>query len=166
MKSVMHNSFTLRKAGATDIPDLAALHVVTWAATYPHVENPPTFAIREWQWQEQFKKNDKNWFCLVIENEQGEMIGFSRGIKEGNGGDLNKLYLLKHYHGLGLGKWLLHETVHQLISMDVDHIWVMAEPNNPTCAFYEKMGGIRKTDTKPGVAVYVWRDFSQFKKEQ
>ena len=40
-------------------------------------------------------------------------------------------------------------------------MWVVAESDNTiACMFYEKMGGIRKTDTDPGVSVYVWKDIT------
>ncbi|MES2004948.1 MAG: GNAT family N-acetyltransferase [Bacteroidota bacterium] len=159
----MLNSFVIREATPIDIPKLASLHVITWADTYPEVKKPPTFEIREWQWKEQFNKNDNNWFCFVIENEKTDLIGFSKGIKEKNGGDLNKIYLLKKYHGQGLGKLLMQQTVRRFLSMGVKIMWVVAEPNNPTCAFYENMGGVRKQGTDPGVAVYVWRDLAAFK---
>jgi len=160
----MLDSFAIREATAADIPKLAQLHVITWAATYPEVQHPPTFEIREWQWKEQFHKNDNNWFCLVIENDKNELIGFSKGIRENNGGDLNKIYLLKAYHKQGLGKLLMEQTVLKFISMGVKNMWVVAEPDNPTCSFYEKMGGIKKEDAGPGVAVYVWRDLAIFQK--
>jgi GNAT superfamily N-acetyltransferase len=157
-------SFIIREATPTDIPKLANLHVITWADTYPDVKKPPTFEIREWQWKEQFNKNDDSWFCFVIENDKSDLIGFSKGIKEKNGGDLNKIYVLKNYHKQGLGKLLMQQTVRKFISMGVNNMWVVAEANNPTCAFYEKMGGMKKEGTDLGVvAVYVWRDLTAFK---
>jgi GNAT superfamily N-acetyltransferase len=156
------DSFIIREATPADIPKLANLHVITWADTYPHVKKPPTFEIREWQWKEQFRKKDDSWFCFVMENDAGDLIGFSKGIKETSGGDLNKIYLLKKYHRQGLGKLLMQHTVRKFLSMGVKNMWVVAEASNPTCAFYEKMGGMRKEGTDAGVAVYVWRDLAAF----
>jgi GNAT superfamily N-acetyltransferase len=155
--------FIIREALITDLPKLVNLHVITWADTYPAVKNPPTFEIREWQWKEQFNKDGDNWVCLVIENDKSDLIGFSKGIKEKSGGDLNKIYLLKKYHKQGLGKLLMQQTILKFISMGVNNMWVVAEANNPTCAFYERMGGVKKEDTDPGVAVYVWRNLTAFK---
>jgi GNAT superfamily N-acetyltransferase len=156
-------SFIIREATFADLPKLVNLHVVTWADTYPDVKKPPTFEIRERQWKEQFDKNDDSWFCLVIENDKGDLIGFSKGIKEKDGGDLNKIYLLKKYHKQGFGKLLMQRTVLKFLSMGVKNMWVVADPNNPTCAFYERMGGVKKEGAGPRVAVYVWRDISAFK---
>jgi len=66
----MTNEFIIREAVSTAIPALAQLQVVTWAATYPEVKDPPAFEIRAWQWEQQFNSMDKNWFCFVMENEK------------------------------------------------------------------------------------------------
>lgn len=74
---------------------------------------PPTLKKREWQWAEQFKINDGNWFCLVIESRSGEFIGFAKTQKYNYSdlpmfnGELNKIYLLKGYQRKGLGKKFL-----------------------------------------------------------
>jgi hypothetical protein len=72
-------SLTIREAIPGDIPALAALHVKTWNETYWYVKNPPTYAIREQQWREQFHVTDGSWFCFVVENRNGELVGFAKG---------------------------------------------------------------------------------------
>src|SRR5258708_39782569 len=67
-------SFSIREATEADIPALAALHVKTWAETYWLTLRPPTFRIREWQWKDQFKKNDGSWFCFVIGNSKKQLV--------------------------------------------------------------------------------------------
>ena len=66
------DSLAIREAVREDIPALAALHVRTWNETYWNVRNPPTYAIREKQWREQFQVTDGSWFCFVVENRKGE----------------------------------------------------------------------------------------------
>src|SRR5438128_8377564 len=73
------DSLIIREATAEDIPALAALHVKTWADTYWNVKHPPTYKIREHQWQEQFKVTDGSWFCFVVENPRRELVGFASG---------------------------------------------------------------------------------------
>ena len=57
----------------------------------------------------QFNINDGSWFCFVVENKNGELIGFAKGQKYNHSdlpmfdGELNKIYLLKDYHRKGLG---------------------------------------------------------------
>jgi len=102
------DSLLIREAVDGDLPALAALHVKTWIGTYLNVKHPPTYEIREYQWKEQFQVRDGSWFCFVIVNASGELVGFAKGKREPNGkGGLNKIYLLREYQRLGLGRLLL-----------------------------------------------------------
>jgi ribosomal protein S18 acetylase RimI-like enzyme len=154
-------SFIFRDAVAADIPKLAALHVETWAATYPEVRRPPTVAIREWQWREAFAKDDGSWFCIVIERPDHELIGFAKGVRhEGHRGDLNKIYLRWKYHRLGLGRKLVGEVARRFVKKGMTTMTLTADAANPSCAFYEAIGGEVQRDDKgrlqPGT--YIWRD--------
>jgi GNAT superfamily N-acetyltransferase len=152
-------SFKIREAVSDDIPELAHLHVITWNATYPDEPHKPTYEIRECQWRQAFEEKNKKWFCFVIENRNGELVGFAKGKQEKNGsGNLNKIYLLKEYHGQGLGRLLLKAVANKFRGMGISMMSVVAEASNPTCAFYAKMGGVRKENNDPAVAVSVWRE--------
>ena len=66
----------IRDATPADIPALADLHVRTWNETYPGVASPPAYELRERQWREAFASTAW-WFCLVVEDGDGELIGFA-----------------------------------------------------------------------------------------
>jgi ribosomal protein S18 acetylase RimI-like enzyme len=156
-------TFEIREARKEEIDELAQLHVVTWAATYPEVLRPPTFAIRSWQWREAFEKRDGKWFCYVVVNAQGKLVGFAKGVRESDGrGDLNKIYLLWDYHRMGLGRRMLGKVTRRFMSMGVTTMIVRAEANNPSCRFYEATGGVNVLDDKgkPELGNYVWRDLA------
>jgi hypothetical protein len=53
--------------------------VKTWSDTYGSVVNPPTYQLRERQWREQFDRADGSWFCFVVENRDGLLVGFAKG---------------------------------------------------------------------------------------
>lgn len=153
--------FVIREVREDDIVNLSWLHVVTWAATYPEVAEPPTYAIRSWQWRGLFAKPRKNWFCFVVENSKGELVGYAKGVHfEPTAGDLNKIYLLGEYQQLGLGKRMLGRVTRRFIDMGVTRMVVHAEPDNPSCGFYEATGGVVGVDEqgKPTPGAYVWRD--------
>jgi hypothetical protein len=82
------------------------LHVTTWNATYvPMMGRGPSVATREYQWRQAFAEPDRRWFCLVVENSQGALVGFAKGRPSDHPeyeGELNKIYLLREYHRLGL----------------------------------------------------------------
>lgn len=159
------DSFVIREARAEDIPELATLHVKTWADTYWFVKNPPTYAIREWQWKEQFKETADQWFCYVIFNSRHQMIGFVRGRTRQHEryseftGELNKIYLLTEYQRLGLGSRMMGLAARRFLTMGIDKMILFGAAENPSCAFHEKLGGEKLFDEK-GIfhGAYCWRD--------
>ena len=102
---------TIRDATPADIPELAQLHVTTWNATYaPLLMKGPSVALREHQWREKFSKADGRWFCLVVTRANGDFVGFAQGNRSDNpdfAGELNKIYLLREYQRIGVGRRLL-----------------------------------------------------------
>ena len=156
--SMSKQLFKIREAVSADIPELAQLHVKTWNATYPDEPHKPTYAIREHQWRQAFEETNRNWFCFVIEHQNGELVGFAKGKRDKDAsGNLNKIYLLKEYHGQGLGRLLLKTVANKFRDMGIMKMWVVADASNPTCDFYAKMGGTRKQNNDPGVAIFVWK---------
>lgn len=158
-------SLMIRQATAEDIPALAALHVKTWNETYWNVKNPPTYAIREQQWVEQFKVTDGSWFCFVVENPKGELVGFAKGTAYNHSdlpdysGQLSKIYLLREYQRLGLGRRLVGHVARRFISQGINTMVLFGIPQNPSCAFHEALGGARLF-SKNGEfhGGYGWRD--------
>jgi GNAT superfamily N-acetyltransferase len=158
-------SFVIRDARADEIQALAALHVATWNQTYPRVTSPPAVALREHQWREQFRVTDGRWFCLVVENSKGKLVGFAKGIRPQAGegseheGELNKIYLLRDYQRLGLGRRLIGQVARRFLDMGVTSMVLFGVPQNPSCAFHDKLAGTRLHDEK-GVfqGGYRWPD--------
>jgi ribosomal protein S18 acetylase RimI-like enzyme len=162
------DSFKIREVKPDDLPRLSALHVTAWKETYWHVKNPPTYEIREQQWREQFKVTDQSWFCFVVENSKGELIGFAKGrayheseLPEFSG-ELNKLYLLREYQRLGLGRRLVGYVVDRFLSQGITSMVLFADPQNPSCRFFEALGAGRLL-AKNGEfhGGYGWRDLQR-----
>ena len=150
-----------RDATADDIPRLAALHVKTWADTYPMVRRPPTFANREPQWIDAFAKADGRWFCIVIESAAGELIGFAKGVRTGpNSGDLNKIYLLSEYQRMGLGRRLVGHVVRRFLAEGITTMTLSADAGNPSCRFYLAIGAEYQRDDRgrAHLGAFIWRD--------
>jgi len=162
----------IRDAVVDDIPQLAAVHVKAWNETY-HVRRPPTYEIREYQWKEQFGTPDGSWFCLVVENKKGELIGFAKGKKyahsdlPGHSGELNKIYLLQSYHRLGIGRRLFYQVAKRFLDMGISSIVLFGVPQNPTCAFHEAMGGKKLFNKKGGFdGGYEWKNLEEVLKNK
>ena len=155
------SALTFRDATAEDIPRLAALHVRTWADTYPMVRRPPTFAIRESQWKEAFATADGSWFCVVIESATSELIGFAKGVRTGPGwGDLNKIYLLREYQRMGLGRRLVGHVARRFLAAGITTMTLSADAGNPSCRFYLAIGADYQRDDsgRPHRGAFIWRD--------
>jgi L-amino acid N-acyltransferase YncA len=158
------DSFTFRDATAEDIPELGKLHAITWAQTYN--ARSPNIQLRQYQWNKTFtEENDGSWFCVVVVNKNNELVGFAKGKiykDEGsseNRGDLNKIYLLRDYQRLGLGKKLFRLVVERFLTKGVNDMVLFGVPQNPSSNFHEAMGGERLYSEKGTFdGGYRWRN--------
>lgn len=161
------DSFTFRDATENDIPELGKLHAITWAETY-NARNP-NIPLRQYQWQKAFKEeNQGSWFCILVVNKKDKLVGFAKGIinkdkdSEQLHGDLNKIYLLRDYQRLGLGKKLFGYVVKRFLSNGVNEMILFGVPQNPSCAFHEAMGGERLYSEKGTFGgCYRWRELKK-----
>lgn len=155
------SSLVIREPTDADIPALAQLHVTTWNATYaPMLMNGPPVAVREYQWREAFATLDGSWFCFVVQNTRGELVGFAKGQKSEHpeyGGQLSKIYLLREYQRLGLGRRLIGHVARRFLTQGITAMWLCGDARNPSCNAWVALGAI-KTDADPGSGNYGWRD--------
>jgi L-amino acid N-acyltransferase YncA len=155
------SDFRFRAATAADVPALAQLHVATFVET--HGGPGPTCTVRERQWHEAFFQRSDDWFCVVIINSDGELVGFAKGVPHrdipGYSGELNKIYILRLYHRLGLGRRLLGELSRRFLANGITSMLLFGDARNPSNGFYERMGAERllapNGDFHGG---YGWRD--------
>jgi GNAT superfamily N-acetyltransferase len=155
------DSLVIREANVADIPALARLHVTTWNATHtPLMLKGPSVAIREQQWREAFASNDPIWFCFVVQRPDGELVGFAQANKSDHseyGGELRKIYLLREYQRLGLGKRLIGCVARRFLSQGITSMWLFGDARNPSSRAWIALGA-EKTDNDPGTGNYGWRD--------
>src|SRR5262249_42129513 len=142
--------FVIREAVSADVPALARLHVTTFNETHaPLLMNGPTNEVRERQWREAFQTADRHWFCFVIEDARGELIGFAKGQPYAHSdhpdfaGELNKIYLLRAYHRRGLGRRLLGHVSRRFLSEGISSMLLFGDARNPSNGFYEALGAGR-----------------------
>ncbi len=158
-------SFVIRDATTVDIPALARVHVTAWNATYPAFRSPPAYELRERQWRETFARSDGSWFCLVIENPRGELIGFAKGMRYAHpdqpdySGELNKIYLLREYQRLGLGRRLVGHAARRFLAQGISAMLLFADAGNPSCGFFEALGAKKLLDAAGSFhGGYGWQD--------
>jgi L-amino acid N-acyltransferase YncA len=79
-------TFHLREAREQDVPELARLHVQTFNETHCGGRpDGPSYELREHQWRQAFARPDDNWFCYVVEDEHGQLVGFAKGTPHDGG---------------------------------------------------------------------------------
>jgi len=142
----------IREATDLDAENITRMHIQSWQETYQNIVDqayldglPNAFEERLKFRQEALSKKDLA-IHLVAEKE-GRIIGFcdagiAREYKEAKG-EIYAIYLLKEYHGSGIGKNLFHKASDFLLSNDLAPFVVWALKDNlPARKFYEKHGGI------------------------
>jgi GNAT superfamily N-acetyltransferase len=139
----MSETFRLRQAVAADISALARLHVETFTETHRNgVPGGPSYELREQQWREEFNRQDDNRFCFVVENENGELVGFAKGVPHlggipGYAGELNKIYVLRRVQRRGLGRRLLMAVAERFRQQGIGSMVLFGDAQSPSNGFYE-----------------------------
>ena len=145
--SMPNDQYPIRFATAADVPALATLHVQTFIETHGSGPGAPTLQTREYQWRELFGQESPEWFCFVIENENGELIGFARGVpyyhsdNADYSGELNKIYLLRQYQKKGLGRQLVCRVAEEFLNRGITSMLLFGDAANPSNHAYESWGG-------------------------
>lgn len=160
-------SLIIREATAADVLALARLHVTTWNATHlGPFGRGPTYELRERQWREAFTVTDGSWFCFVVQRKDGELVGFAKGVPYAHAdqpayaGELSKIYLLREYQRLGLGRRLLGDVARRFLGQGVSSMLLFGVEGSSASRFYEALGGERLVSPEGKVSDgnFGWRD--------
>ena len=158
-------TFNLRVAHEADVPRLAELHVQTFNETHRGGRpTGPSYELRERQWRERFDLRDGSGFCFVIEDDDGELVGFAMGAPHDGGipeyqGELSFIYLLQRVQRHGLGRRLLCAVAERFVDEGVNSMLLFGEATNPSNGFYESFGAERLYSEKGEFhGGYGWRD--------
>ncbi len=146
-------SFQIRDAHIDDVRSIAYIHVESWRSTYAgilpddYLKNL-AYQEREDLWAKVLSQADADKHVFVaIDLGTKEVIGFASGgpargeLTENCKGEIYAIYLLKSYQGLGIGQQLFEASRYHLNSQELIPFGLNVLTKNPSCAFYEKMGG-------------------------
>lgn len=138
----------IREALPSDLPQLVAVHITSFNATYPDYEPKPEFDLRERQWRMLFAKRPGNWFCYLIQSNDNTIVGFATGHDFNDPalpfkGQLDKIHILKDYQRMGLGSLLVLQVVRRFLQQEIDSMLLFADPANPAIRFYDGLQGER-----------------------
>ena len=158
-------TFRIREATADDIPALARLHVQTFNETHRGGrDGGPSFELRERQWRNAFAVTDGRSFCVLVEDDTHELVGFANGTPHGGGvpgfaGELNKIYVLRRAQRQGVGRLLLCAVADRFVRQGVTSMLLFGEAANPSNGFYEFFGAERLlSEAGEFHGGYGWRD--------
>ncbi|SFS84787.1 GNAT family N-acetyltransferase [Marininema halotolerans] len=137
----------IRKATIDDAPKIANVQVESWKSTYAGIIPQDylialSFAEKELLWRKVITAGKSS--TWVVETPSQEVIGFINGGPEKTGEfsyphELYAIYILKEHQQKGLGVQLVNQLSTEGIHSFV--VWVLAK--NPSCKFYEKLGGTK-----------------------
>ena len=154
----------IRDAEPDDLRALAALHVTTWNDTYGRRRNGPTVDLRERQWRAAFADRSDGWFGLVVAKPDGDLVGFATGRRNTGsltefGGELSKIYLLREYQRLGVGRRLVGHVARRFLQRKTASMVLFGTAENPSCRAWEALGGERLYSPRGEFhGGYGWRD--------
>jgi len=146
--------FSWRDARPADAGTLSRLSIAGWRQTYAGMM-PASVLDRMEQnphhdpasWRHRLERQPPDRWTRIVETAAGEPVGFlwfgrEEGRVPGYRGEIEKIYLLEHVQGRGLGRALMAHTFQTLEAADLSPvvIWVF-DFNRAALDFYEKLGG-------------------------
>ena len=143
----------IRTAGPEDAPGLAQVHVQSWEETYRGLIPDPEIDRRDLpyrvsQWEKLIERGD--WARVAVAERQVVAFvtaGPARDAEPGHPGELYSLYILREWHGRGLGRALFTKARGYLQASGLTPFYCYVMPGNPATSFYERMGGERRCTT-------------------
>jgi GNAT superfamily N-acetyltransferase len=157
-------TFRIRPATLADAAAIARLHVITFNETHTRTNSGgPSFEVRDPQWRKALSDPDPRAFVFVIEDGRDDPVGFARGLPHHEDPDyaglLNKIYILRRYHRLGLGRRLLGHVARRFLEHDISSMLLFGDADSPSNRFYEALGAERLlTESGEFHGGYGWRD--------
>lgn len=127
-----------------DPREIAEIHVRAWRESYPgiipqDVLDDMKVSDREDLWR-RVSALPEHWgrVCEL----GGQKVGFISGVKarqkiEHHAFEIAAIYILKEFHGQGIGRLMVKDFLERVGTQDV-YAWVLEK--NPSLAFYERLG--------------------------
>ncbi len=169
------SGFFIRTAEVKDAAGIAHVHVISWQETYrglvpDGVFDTLTLERRLMHWRHSLETEDDPYHLSLVAVADDQVIGFANYGREREGdmdylGELYAVYVLKDYHGMGIGRALVQKAAIGLHDLEISSMLVWALSTNPYRKFYERMGGVflREKPIQIGDSIlkeraYGWRD--------
>lgn len=167
----------IRKATFDDAAEIANVHINSWREAYQSLlpqdflDDRPLYFKNRYELWKKVTKNSQ--LTFVAETTDNGVVGFingdiARDDKFRGQVEIYCIYLMKKFHGQGIGYSLLKKFFKSSVEkgFEKSYLWVLK--NNPTIKFYERAGakftGDIVKDKIGGIEVeelcYHWSDIS------
>ena len=143
-------NYCIRKRKREDCFDVANVTALAWNETYkgivPDEELKRLMDVKEGMGQRSYDDFDPNKNNKLVLEVNGKIVGFV-GYGESDDpdykgiGEIQALYILNEAHGLGLGRKLVEEAIKELKKKGYSSMIIACFKGNPSCEFYEHIGG-------------------------
>jgi GNAT superfamily N-acetyltransferase len=140
----------VREATIEDARAIAEAHLASWKTTYPGIV-PQGYIdglrVEDGAARWEMRLTEKANTVLVAEDEAG-VFGFCAGggvmhPVERYEGELGAIYLLASHQRKGAGAALVRRLAGELRGQGFQNMVVWVLRDNPACAFYQRMGGVK-----------------------
>ncbi|TGB05325.1 GNAT family N-acetyltransferase [Halobacillus salinus] len=140
----------VRVAKFEDAEKIANIHVRSWKSTYKDLLDERDVSNSNVEnrialWETVLRKPVNGQIAYVVENDEGEPVGFVSGGKErtknyGFDGEIYAIYLLEEYQRQGYGSIMLQTFAHAMKEAGYESLLVWVLTKNPSSHFYSKLG--------------------------
>jgi len=155
---MLSKTIKYRKANISDLSGIVKVKVDTWKTAYQGIISENylknlSYEDKEENWKQKLENPTHGASIYVAETDQNEIVGFALATLEKYNpivallqaerykGELCAIYILEEFQHKEIGTELVKLVVKYFISNNVNSmiVWILKE--NPSCRFYEKLGG-------------------------
>lgn len=141
----------LRKASTNDASAMARLNVDTWRLAFRGIISDTylsslSYEDREQGFKELLDQGDELSFALVVENQQGAIIGFAMGGRDRESlkpqsGEIYALYVSEAWQKQGVGRKLVQAAADHLYQLRIPSLVLWTPAAGSANGFYKALGG-------------------------
>lgn len=147
-----NNDLRLIKLNSKDLEELVTLSIKTFSNAFEHQNTPENFnhyiktALNNEKLKEELNNPNSEFYFAKLNNET---VGYLKlnynqaqsDLKEKNGMELERIYVLQGFQGINIGKKLLYFTINQAKQKKLDYVWLgVWDKNLRAIAFYKRNG--------------------------
>ncbi len=174
------SSFNIRKATVDDAVAIATIQFNGWQHTYKGILDDEFLANMNFEtgcerWKKILAPGGTRAWNYVMENDEGNVVGWTSVADNPDTemqckGEMMSLYLLKEYHGKGLGKQLFFYAIESLRIIGIKSFYLYVLAKSPTVKFYRHFKPDLEKEVKGTIGdkeydelVMAWHDTSKLK---